>query len=172
MELKTTKQDDIAVITVSGMIDTRGAMKLEREINTHFEASIRRFVTDLAEVELITSAGIRVLVMLVKRLAGTGGLVLTGMNENVRAVFDIAGLLTQFTICATPDEAITRLRTAAAAAPAVPQKSKVSRAAHLLLSTDGVESGEFAAGPSSSGAPSTLTVEVAQLLARRADPAR
>ena len=172
MELKTTKQDEIVVITVSGMIDTRGAMKLEREINTHFEASIRRFVTDLAEVELITSAGIRVLVMLVKRLAGTGGLVLTGMNENVRAVFDIAGLLTQFTICATPDEAIARLRTAAAA-PAAPQKSKVSRAAHLLLSTDGVESGEFAAdGPSSSGAPSTLTVEVAQLLARRADPAR
>jgi stage II sporulation protein AA (anti-sigma F factor antagonist) len=171
MELKTSKQDEIVVITVAGMIDTRGAMKLEREINTHFEGAIRRFVTDLAGVELITSAGIRVLVMLVKRLAGTGGLVLTGMNENVRAVFDIAGLLTQFTICATPDEGVARLRRAADA-PAAPLKSKVSRAAHLLLSTDGVESGEFAAaGPPASNAPSKLALEVAQLLARRADPA-
>jgi hypothetical protein len=111
-----------------------------------------------------------VLVMLVKRLAGTGGLVLTGMNENVRAVFDIAGLLNQFTVCATADEGVARLR-AAAAAPAAPQKSRVSRAAHLLLSTDGVESGEFAAANPSGSGPSKLALEVAQLLARKADPA-
>ena len=171
MELKTSKQDDVVVITAVGMIDTRGSMRLEREINTHFEQSIRRFVVDLAGVELITSAGIRVLVMLVKRLAGAGGLVLTGMNENVRAVFDIAGLLNQFTICAMPDEGVARLR-AVAAAPAAPQKSKVSRAAHLLLSTDGVESGEFAAASSSGSGPSKLAIEVAQLLARKADPGR
>ena len=171
MELKTSKQDDVVVIIAVGMIDTRGSMRLEREINTQFEQAIRRFVIDLAGVELITSAGIRVLVMLVKRLAGTGGLVLTGMNDNVRAVFDISGLLNQFTICATPDEAVIRLRTAAAA-PAAPQKSKVSRAAHLLLSTDGVESGEFAPPGSAASGPSRLTVEVAQLLARKADPAR
>jgi len=170
MELKSSKQDDVVVITAVGMIDTRGSMRLEREINTHFEQAIRRFVIELAGVELITSAGIRVLVMLVKRLAGTGGLVLTGMNDNVRAVFDISGLLNQFTICATPDEGVIRLRTAAA--PAAPLKSKVSRAAHLLLSTDGVESGEFAPPASAPSGPSRLTVEVAQLLARKADPAR
>ena len=170
MELKTSKQDDVVVLTAVGMIDTRGSMRLEREINTHFEQSIRRFVVELAAVELITSAGIRVLVMLVKRLAGTGGLVLTGMNDNVKAVFDIAGLLNKFTICATVDEGVARLR-AAGAAPAAPQKSKVSRAAHLLLSTDGVESGDFGPVGSSASAPSRLTREVAQLLARKADPA-
>lgn len=170
MELKTVKHDEVVVITAVGMIDTRGSMRLEREINTHFEGSIRRFVVDLAGVELITSAGIRVLVMLVKRLAGSGGLVLTGMNENVQAVFDIAGLLTQFTILANPDEGVARLRLSAAA-PAPPQKSRISRAAHRLLSTDGIESGAFAADPGGR-APSKLAVEVAQLLARKADPTR
>ena len=167
VEIKANRTDDVVVLEAAGMIDTRGSLQFEREIATHFDAGVRRFVIDLKRVELITSAGIRVLVMLAKRVAGAGGLVLCGLNEHVTSVFEVAGLLQHFTRTATSAEGVTRVRQFAKPAETV-QKSKVSRAALRLLGSDGAEPQET--GPSKGrGAPSKLAQEVVRLLNDRAD---
>lgn len=165
MEIKATRQDDVAVLEPAGMIDTRGSLQFEREIAAHFDAGIRRFVIDLTRVELITSAGIRVLVMLARRVASGGGLVLCGLNEHVTSVFEVAGLLQHFTRTATSAEAVSRVRQAARPAEAT-QKSKVSRAALRLLGSDG--SDEPAEGQRRSAGASALAREVSRLLSARA----
>jgi stage II sporulation protein AA (anti-sigma F factor antagonist) len=169
MDIKATRHDDAVVLEPAGMIDTRGALHFEREINVHFEQGIRRFAIDLGRVELITSAGIRVLVMLVKRVAGKGAVVLCGLNEHVTSVFDVAGLLQHFVIVAAVPDALARLREAAA--PAAPPGSKVSRAALRLLNPDDTAEDDDAGHPrAAGGARSRLSAEVVALL-RGADGA-
>ena len=165
MEIKGTRAEDVAVLEAGGMIDTRGSLQFEREIASHFDQGIRRFVIDLKRVELITSAGIRVLVMLAKRVANGGGLVLCGLNEHVTSVFDVAGLLQHFTTTTTSSEGIARVRQSSIPV-AVAQKSKVSRAALRLLGPDGAD----ASPPpvSRSASPSRLAQEVSRLLTARA----
>lgn len=167
VEIKANRTDDVVVLEAAGMIDTRGSLQFEREIATHFDAGVRRFVIDLKRVELITSAGIRVLVMLAKRVSGSGGLVLCGLNEHVTSVFEVAGLLQHFTRTGTSAEGVTRVRQFAKPTDTV-QKSKVSRAASRLLGADGSD-GEDAAAPKGRAAPSTLAQEVVRLLNDRAD---
>ena len=166
MEIKANRTDDVVVLEAAGMIDTRGSLQFEREIATHFDAGVRRFVIDLKRVELITSAGIRILVMLAKKVSGAGGLVLCGLNEHVTSVFEVAGLLQHFTRTGTSAEGVSRVRAFARPAQAV-TKSKVSRAALRLLGTDGPDDPD--AGPSrGSAAPSRLAQEVVRLLNGRA----
>ena len=167
MEIKANRTDDVVVLEAAGMIDTRGSLQFEREIATHFDAGVRRFVIDLKRVELITSAGIRVLVMLAKKVAGTGGLVLCGLNEHVTSVFEVAGLLQHFTRTTTAAEGVTRVRQFAKPAETV-QKSKVSRAALRLLGADGTDA-EAAAAPRGRAAPSKLAQEIVRLLNDRAE---
>ena len=165
MEIRANRQEDVVLLEAAGMIDTRGSLQFEREIATHFDAGVRRFVIDLQRVELITSAGIRVLVMLARRVAAGGGLVLCGLNEHVTSVFEVAGLLQHFTRTGTSAEGVATVRAAARPAEAT-QKSKVSRAALRLLGSDG--SDEPAAGPAGRSA-SALAREVSRLLSARAE---
>ena len=166
MEIKTTRQDDVVVLEPAGMIDTRGSLQFEREIATHFDAGVRRFVIDLKRVELITSAGIRVLVMLARRVAAGGGLVLCGLNEHVTSVFEVAGLLQHFTRTGTSAEGISKVREVARPAETT-QKSKVSRAALRLLGSDGSDESP-ADPPRRSAGASALAQEVSRLLSARA----
>jgi stage II sporulation protein AA (anti-sigma F factor antagonist) len=164
VEIKSSKTGDVAVLEAAGMIDTRGSLQFEREISSHFDAGVRRFVIDLKRVDLITSAGIRVLVMLAKRVAGGGGLVLCGLNEHVTSVFEVAGLLQHFTRTTTAAEGITRVREFARPVEQT-AKSKVSRAASRLLGSEGDEPSP--GGGRSMGAPSRLAQDVSRLLAAR-----
>jgi stage II sporulation protein AA (anti-sigma F factor antagonist) len=166
VEIKASKQDDVVVLEPAGMIDTRGSLQLEREIATHFDAGTRRFVIDLKRVELITSAGIRVLVMLARRVASGGGLVLCGLNEHVTSVFEVAGLLQHFTRTGTSAEGISKVRAVARPAETT-QKSKVSRAALRLLGSDGSDDPSVEP-PRRSAAASALAQEVSRLLSARA----
>ncbi len=76
METAVTTQDGIAVVVPSGIIDARGALTFEADLLKVLEANTRRIVIDLQKVDLITSAGIRVLVKTVKHLGADGALLL------------------------------------------------------------------------------------------------
>ena len=93
MQVGSTEKSGVTIVTPSGVIDTRTAMAFESVMVQAFTAGTRSFAVDFTRVDLITSAGIRVLVMMVHRLRGTGALVLFGLNDRVRTVLEIGGLL-------------------------------------------------------------------------------
>ena len=132
MQIPSTTRDGVTIVAPSGVIDTRTSQAFEATMLKAFGEGARLFAVDFGRVDLITSAGIRVLVMMAHRLQrGVGGLALFGLTDRVRMVFEIGGLLQQFQIVGSEPQAIELLSKPGepkAAAPVQP-----SRLSHAVL---------------------------------------
>src|ERR1700753_743046 len=96
---ETPRQDAVCICALSGQLDSRAASAFERQLTTELGQGPDRLLIDCTELEFITSAGLRVLLMLGKRLDAEGGcLALCTLNAATRQVFDIAGFSTIFPI--------------------------------------------------------------------------
>jgi stage II sporulation protein AA (anti-sigma F factor antagonist) len=166
MNIKSERDGTLATVGLDGVIDTRAAQEFEKHIVGLFAEGARSVIVDLSKVDLITSAGIRVLVMMAQRLGRSGGaLVLCALSAKVRGVFDIAGLLTQFKIVDSRGDAAALIATLApAAAPAAPARtSKLTDALLQLLEEDRALSPSASPGR---GSPSKLAQAVRGVLQR------
>jgi len=115
MKIDEEKQGEVLVVVPSGRIDSVSSTELERTLTSHLGSGERRLVVDLGQVEYISSAGLRVLLMAAKKLQdGSGGLVLCAMPESVRLVFELAGFVPIFSIEGTREAAVARLAGAGA----------------------------------------------------------
>ena len=111
MESSVQQFTDATLINIKGRIDHKTAKDFEEALKSHLgDGQTGSLVLDLGELEYMTSAGLRVLLMLAKKLQGTGGhLVLCAMPESVRLVFELAGFLPIFEIEDTRQAALSRL---------------------------------------------------------------
>lgn len=133
MAIKVTKDGDVVVFTLEGTIDGKAAIETEKAIATQVTGDVRFVVADMARVQLLTSAGIRQFLLLRKRMASNrGGLVLCGVNERVRTLLEIAGLLSQFTITDTREQALAAVTAKPQGVPEPPPPT--SRIGALLFS--------------------------------------
>jgi anti-anti-sigma factor len=119
MEITEHRTSDIVTLCLVGKLDTTSAKAFEEKFLTQIESGNRRFVIDLAQLEYIGSAGLRVFAVASKRLNGVNGkIVLCGFQKTVpyntlnrrtdpvREVFDIAGFSSLFSTYGSHDEAI------------------------------------------------------------------
>lgn len=110
MEIGEDRPGDVLVLAPVGRIDTTTSSGLEERLLHGVSEGERRLVLDLAGVEYISSAGLRVLLRLAKKMQLSGGdLVLCGLGDSVRQVFELAGFLPLFTIEADRVRALGRL---------------------------------------------------------------
>jgi len=108
-------ESGFVVLEPVGRLESKTSPDLDKKVVALLAAGERRFVVDLGATDYVSSAGLRVLLMLAKKLAGGGGrLVLCGLNPQVRDVFEIAGLGALFAIHPTRAAALA----AAEAGPA------------------------------------------------------
>ncbi|HEX2931917.1 MAG TPA: STAS domain-containing protein, partial [Candidatus Binatia bacterium] len=104
MEISERNTADIVTLSLSGKLDGTTAKSFEEKILTRIDSGDRRFIIDVAELDYISSAGLRVFALAGKRLDSTNGkLVLCGFKKTipyytlnrprdpVREVFDVAG---------------------------------------------------------------------------------
>lgn len=109
MEIATSRSGAFTVVEVAGEIDPKTSVDLERALADLVTQGERRFVIDLAGLDHLSGAGVRVLLVFARKLAGTGGhLALCSLAEPVRAILDVAGFASAFTICGTRAEAIAQ----------------------------------------------------------------
>lgn len=107
MDIEESRRDDVTVLQLSGSIDSETAFEFEDAVTKVFQDGARRVVVDLGEVDQLTSSGIRVLLLLAKKLgAANGKLALSSLNEHVRTVLEISGLTGRFRIRSSIDEAV------------------------------------------------------------------
>jgi anti-anti-sigma factor len=107
MDVAETRRGDFVILAPIGRLDTKTSPELEQRVLGLLGAGERRFVVDFGAVDFLSSAGLRVLLMLAKKLSGGDGwLALSALNDRVREVFDIAGFTSVFTIKASVDEAV------------------------------------------------------------------
>ena len=111
MEISEHKAADIVTLSLSGKLDANNAKTFQDQILARIESGERHIVVDLAELDYISSAGLRVIMLAGKRLSSANGkVVLCSLKEPVREVFDIAGFSDIFSIYGSHDEATKDLQ--------------------------------------------------------------
>ena len=115
--IETVDASNALLVVLDGHLDATHYERVEREVVVAIDASAHRcLVLDFANVQFVSSAGIRTLINVVKRNRSRGGTVwLAGVRPQVHEVFDIRGLTALFRTASTRVDA---LRDAAAAATA------------------------------------------------------
>lgn len=100
MEVKTTQYKHCDVVKVIGRIDSSTSPKLAEEFFRINDAGRYKIVMDFADVEFISSAGLRVLIATLKtcKRYNRGDLILAALPENIKAVFELAGFTAIFKI--------------------------------------------------------------------------
>lgn len=110
VNIKTENKDQVHFIRVSGDIDAGSSIHLDNAFKTAQETNERKIAVDLNELDYISSAGLGVFISHLDefQLSKTE-LVLFGINETVKQVFDILGLEKLINIQEKEEEAVRAL---------------------------------------------------------------
>ena len=101
MEIKEMSHDDWKVLALTDRLDTQTAPELETKGLSLLEGN-PKIALDFAELQYISSAGLRVLLLLAKKAKAAGGsVVLTGVDGMVKEVIEESGIDAFFTIYGT-----------------------------------------------------------------------
>ena len=110
MQIQQTDRDGITIVAPAGRIDTTTSQAVEDALRRSVDGGARTIVVDLGSVDYISSAGLRVLLALARRMRDLQGrLVLCGMGGAVRQVFQLAGFLPLFRVEPSQDAALSTL---------------------------------------------------------------
>lgn len=94
IEIRLANEDEVPIVTLSGRLDGFGAQQLEAGLKEIVRDDTRSVIFNLAGVDYLSSAGIRVLLGLKKRLkARDGTLALLNVQEFPKSVLEMAGFL-------------------------------------------------------------------------------
>ena len=104
--VETTSQ--ATIFSLQGQINSANAAELEAQVVRALDGGVRKVLFDFAGLDYISSAGLRVVLVVAKRLKQDGLFVLCNMQPHVREVFDISGFLAILNVEATRAEALAR----------------------------------------------------------------
>ena len=97
MTIEKVLNGDSAKIIAAGRLDTQTAPELEKEIDS-VVSGLKELVFDMAGLEYISSAGLRVILKAQKIMNAQGSMKLVGVKDSIMEVFDITGFLDILTI--------------------------------------------------------------------------
>ena len=97
MEIKKIADGSNLTVELAGRIDAVTALQLDKDLNASLDG-VDDLTVDLAAVEYISSAGLRTLLKLQKRMDSQGAMRIKNIRENVREVLDMTGFADFLTI--------------------------------------------------------------------------
>lgn len=110
MEIREPKENGVVVLGLSGRVDASNAAVWEQRILALIAAGEKRLVLDCAQLQYMSSAGLRVLLVAAKRLSDDGKLGIAPLNSQIGEIFDIAGFSSIPQIYRTPGEALAAVQ--------------------------------------------------------------
>ena len=90
MEVKKTVEDGKTVVSLIGEVDSTNAADFETDLKAAV-AGETEAVLDLAGLEYVSSAGLRVFLMVQKMFGNRHNLTLVHVNEEVADIFKVTG---------------------------------------------------------------------------------
>jgi anti-sigma B factor antagonist len=97
----------VMIVRVDGQLVVGNRNELKEHLQRLLEKGERRFLIDFAQTGYIDSSGLGALVALARKVREEGGnLRLSGLNEDLRSLFELTKLDTLFAISDTPDQAL------------------------------------------------------------------
>ncbi|MBA7487330.1 putative anti-sigma factor antagonist BtrV [subsurface metagenome] len=107
MQISRKEEKGIHIFSLDGRFDAHSAGDVEKELNLTMSKGARKLLLDMDGVEYISSAGLRVLLAVAKKLKKEEGEIkICCLKPYVKEVFDIAGFTQIFKIYDTTEEAI------------------------------------------------------------------
>ena len=111
MEFSQEQAGDVVMVKLAGRLDSSAAQAAEDGFAQLQGGPTPRLAIDLSQLEYFSSAGLRVLLVVAKKLQqGNGKLVLFGLGPQVREVFSISGFDKIFAIQADAAAALAAVR--------------------------------------------------------------
>ncbi len=106
MEIQIQEYKRVAVVSISGRIDSSSSADLEASLQALVDKGKRNLVLDLSKVEFLSSSGLRVIVNAYKACKEVGQLCVAQPSERAASSLSIAGIDTLFTVHPTREAAI------------------------------------------------------------------
>ena len=97
MEIRKETNAGTLNIAISGRVDTTTAPALENELKDSYD-SCESLILDFAQVEYISSAGLRVLLSAQKVMSKKGGMKLVNVSQDIMEIFEVTGFTDILTI--------------------------------------------------------------------------
>jgi len=109
MLIKVIEEQSIplTIVGLNGRMDSSNSREFEEQIVGLIQNGKTRMIVDCAELQYISSAGLRVFLMAAKQLTmAKGKLVLASLNDDVRQVFNLTGFSSIFEIRDSREDAM------------------------------------------------------------------
>ncbi|HET7425169.1 MAG: STAS domain-containing protein [Gemmatimonadales bacterium] len=98
----------VTVVKVEGQLIVGNRQELKDLVFAALDKGERRILIDFSQTGYIDSSGLGALVSISKRVREAGGeLRLSGLNEDLRSLFELTKLDTLFAIAETPQQALS-----------------------------------------------------------------
>jgi anti-sigma B factor antagonist len=97
----------VTVVKVEGQLIVGNRQELKDLVGAALDKGERRILIDFSQTGYIDSSGLGALVSISKRVREAGGeLRLSGLNEDLRSLFELTKLDTLFAIAETPQQSL------------------------------------------------------------------
>ena len=107
MNLTEIRRDGYVVVAPVGRLDSASASTFDRQLTAVIQRGEARLVLDLSGLEYVSSVGLSVFLAAAKKVKSANGrLVLAGLNDRIRLVFEMSGFLRLFPVFPTVDAAV------------------------------------------------------------------
>ncbi len=109
MQLDSEQQQGVLILKPCGRLDSNTAQQFEKDLLAQLDNN-PQVVLDLAGLDYVSSAGLRVLLIAAKQVKQkAGSLALCALQDSIRQVFEISGFLSILTVCDSREEALSKV---------------------------------------------------------------
>ena len=91
MEITSREEGNRTVVTLVGRLDTNTSPQLEQFAADLFDNGKNEILVDMEKCDFVSSAGLRVIVAMQKRVMNEGSLAFRGVQPDVMDVFEMTG---------------------------------------------------------------------------------
>lgn len=99
MEILTKVYRHFVLVKIIGRVDSTTSPEAEAALDKLIAEESAKIILDLAEVDYISSSGLRMLIVMQRKLSQKQGvLALVNLSERVRESLDLSGLLSIFSV--------------------------------------------------------------------------
>jgi len=99
MEITHQNKDNYSIVKIGGRLDTTNYQELEKALNGLLEENQINLILDCAELDYVSSSGLRVFLMFLKKVKALNGkFIICNMQDNIKEIFQISGFTSIFEI--------------------------------------------------------------------------
>lgn len=99
IDINYKEVDDFWEVSLTGSLDTETAPELEEDLAQIFDSDNNKLIFNMTGVDYVSSAGIRIIAMASRKMTEKSGAVaMTGLQPQIKKVFDIVKALPSFGI--------------------------------------------------------------------------